>query len=71
MKQHEKLNTKNDVKCFLGKGPSVPWVTNPKNENFAAAATAIKEIRGVEPDLTREGCSIPGTLKSLMLNSNP
>jgi len=62
LKQHEKLATKNDVKCYLGKGPSVPWVTNPKNENFDAAATAIKAIRGVEPDLTREGCSIPVTL---------
>ena len=60
MKVHEKLNTKNKVKCFLGKGPSVPWVTNPKNENFQAAVNAIKKVRGVEPDLTREGCSIPG-----------
>ena len=60
MKVHEKLNTKNQVKCFLGKGPSVPWVTNPKNENFQAAVNAIKKVRGVEPDLTREGCSIPG-----------
>jgi len=62
MKVHEKLNTKNKVKCFLGKGPSVPWVTNPKNENFQAAINAIKKVRGVEPDLTREGCSIPVTL---------
>ena len=60
LKQHEKLGTKNDVKCYLGKGPSVPWVTDPKNENFDAAAKAILAIRGVEPDLTREGCSIPG-----------
>ena len=69
MKVHEKLETKNEVKCFLGKGPSVPWVTDPKNDNFASAAKAIKTIRGVEPDLTREGCSIPGQInKTHFLN---
>jgi len=62
MKKHEELNTKNKVRCFLGKGPSVPWVTDPRNENFAAAATAIEKVRGVKPDFTREGCSIPVTL---------
>ena len=59
-KIHQNLKTNNKVSCYLGKGPSVPWVTNPKNENYSAAAEAIKIIRKVEPDLTRDGCSIPG-----------
>lgn len=62
MKIHESLGTKNKIKCGMMKGPSVPWVTDPNNENFTAAREAIKAVRGVEPDLTREGCSIPVTL---------
>jgi len=62
MQIHEKLNTENKVKCYAAKGVSVPWVTNPDNENFTAAAEAIKKVHGVEPDFTREGCSIPVTL---------
>ena len=69
MKIHDELKTQNKVSCFLGKGPSVPWVTDPKNENFNAAAEAIKLIRKVEPDLTREGCSIPGNNTILILLS--
>ena len=60
MKVHEKLGTKNQIKCGMMKGPSVPWVTDPNNENFQAAFNAIETVRGVKPDLTREGCSIPG-----------
>ena len=63
MKIHESLGTKNKIKCGMMKGPSVPWVTDPNNENFTAAREAIKAVRGVEPDLTREGCSIPGLVK--------
>ena len=64
MKVHEKLGTKNQIKCGMMKGPSVPWVTNPDNENFTAASEAIQAVRGVKPDLTREGCSIPGSIQS-------
>ena len=64
MKIHESLGTKNKIKCGMMKGPSVPWVTDPNNENFTAAREAIKAVRGVEPDLTREGCSIPGLIKN-------
>ena len=38
---HESLGTNNSVRCFLGKGPSVPWVTNPKNENFQGPTESI------------------------------
>ncbi|KAH3900823.1 metallodipeptidase SCDLUD_002276 [Saccharomycodes ludwigii] len=38
------------------------WITDPFNKSFTAAARATKDIYGVEPDLTREGGSIPITL---------
>lgn len=70
MKIHEKLNTENKVKCYAAKGVSVPWVTNPDNENFTAAAEAIKKVHGVEPDFTREGCSIPGFINKNLIKAN-
>ncbi|PGH12548.1 hypothetical protein AJ79_04169 [Helicocarpus griseus UAMH5409] len=56
-----KLNTKNTVECTLqhdGKW----WVASPKHWNFQAASKAVKQVFGVEPDMTREGGSIPITL---------
>ncbi|KAG5362858.1 Cys-Gly metallodipeptidase DUG1 [Yarrowia sp. B02] len=38
------------------------WVSDPNNWNFTAAKKATKAVWGVEPDLTREGGSIPITL---------
>jgi Cys-Gly metallodipeptidase DUG1 len=38
------------------------WVASPKHWNYSAAAAAVKHVWGVEPDLTREGGSIPVTL---------
>lgn len=38
------------------------WVSDPFNEAFTAAAKATKLVWGVDPDLTREGGSIPITL---------
>ncbi|CAR31075.1 hypothetical protein ZYGR_0P03810 [Zygosaccharomyces rouxii] len=38
------------------------WVSDPHNASFTAAAKATKDVYGVEPDLTREGGSIPITL---------
>ena len=38
------------------------WVTNPQNKNFEAAIRATKRVYNVEPDMTREGGSIPITL---------
>lgn len=39
-----------------------PWVTNPKGPNFRAGAEAVKKVFKVDPDLTREGGSIPVTI---------
>ena len=38
------------------------WLSDPFNEQFTAAKKATKAVWGVEPDLTREGGSIPITL---------
>lgn len=38
------------------------WASDPRHPNYEAAATATKMVYGVEPDLTREGGSIPITL---------
>lgn len=56
-----KLNSKNTLDVHLqhdGKW----WVSSPKHWNFSAAAKAVKEVFGVEPDMTREGGSIPVTI---------
>ncbi|GAB1211099.1 hypothetical protein ATERTT37_000211 [Aspergillus terreus] len=56
-----KLNSKNKLDVWLqhdGKW----WVASPKHWNFTAASKAVKQVFGVEPDLTREGGSIPVTL---------
>ena len=56
-----KLNSKNILDVYLqhdGKW----WVASPKHWNFSAAAKAVKEVFGVEPDMTREGGSIPVTI---------
>ncbi|OAT09269.1 cytosolic nonspecific dipeptidase [Blastomyces gilchristii SLH14081] len=56
-----KLNSKNTMDCSLqhdGKW----WVASPKHWNFQAASKAVKQVFGVEPDMTREGGSIPITL---------
>lgn len=49
-----KLNSKNKLDVWLqhdGKW----WVASPKHWNFTAANKAVKQVFGVEPDLTREG----------------
>ncbi len=38
------------------------WVASPKHWNFSAAARAVRQVFGVEPDMTREGGSIPVTI---------
>lgn len=55
------LKSKNTCKVSLlhaGKW----WVASPKHWNFTAAAKAAEKVWGVQPDLTREGGSIPVTL---------
>jgi Cys-Gly metallodipeptidase DUG1 len=56
-----KLHSKNTIDVFCqheGKW----WVASPKHWNFSAASKAVKEVFGVEPDMTREGGSIPVTI---------
>ena len=56
-----KLKSKNTRKCSLqhdGKW----WVASPFHWNFKAAGKAVKQVFGVEPDMTREGGSIPVTI---------
>merc|ERR1719154_440302 len=38
------------------------WVTDPSHPHFAAGVKATKMVYGIEPDMTREGCSIPITI---------
>ena len=52
--EFSKLNSKNTLDVWLqhdGKW----WVASPKHWNFAAASKAVKQVFGVEPDMTREG----------------
>ena len=56
-----KLRSKNTLDVSLqhdGKW----WVASPKHWNFSAAAKAVNQVFGVEPDMTREGGSIPVTI---------
>ncbi|KAF8173699.1 hypothetical protein BJ912DRAFT_991680 [Pholiota molesta] len=39
-----------------------PWIADHRHWNFEAAKKATKEVYGQDPDLTREGGSIPVTL---------
>ena len=58
---HAKLGSKNKLDISLqhdGKW----WVASPSHWNFNAAAKAVKQVFGVEPDYTREGGSIPVTI---------
>ena len=55
------LQTKNKMKVWCqhdGKW----WVSSPTHWNFSAAAKAVKQVFGMEPDMTREGGSIPVTI---------
>ncbi|KAL9114140.1 MAG: hypothetical protein Q9227_001912 [Pyrenula ochraceoflavens] len=56
-----KLGSKNTMNVSLmHDGPW--WVASPKHWNFSAASKAVKQVFGVEPDMTREGGSIPVTI---------
>ncbi|XP_057333237.1 cytosolic non-specific dipeptidase [Microplitis mediator] len=51
----------NVMKVYLGHGGK-PWTENPDHPHYVAARTATKYVYGVDPDLSREGGSIPVTL---------
>jgi Cys-Gly metallodipeptidase DUG1 len=56
-----KLNSKNKLNVFCQHSGKW-WVASPNHWNFSAAAKAVKQVFGVEPDMTREGGSIPVTI---------
>ncbi|KAF7988663.1 hypothetical protein HCN44_001236 [Aphidius gifuensis] len=51
----------NQMKCTMGHAGS-PWTENPDHPHYLAARTATKYVYNVDPDLSREGGSIPVTL---------
>lgn len=51
----------NSMKCHLSHG-GMPWVENPLHPHYEAAKRATKHVYHVDPDMTREGGSIPVTL---------
>lgn len=60
-KMWAKRGSPNDMKASMFHGGRC-WVTDPHHPHYQAGARAIKSVFGVEPDLTREGGSIPVTL---------
>lgn len=51
----------NKLKAYMFHG-SKPWITDFKHPQYQAAASAIQAVFNVQPDFTREGCSIPVAL---------
>ncbi|GFN87739.1 endonuclease-reverse transcriptase [Plakobranchus ocellatus] len=58
---HESRGSPNTVSCSMCHGGH-PWVSDVNDPNYIAGRRAIQTVYGVEPDLTREGGSIPVTL---------
>ena len=73
-KKWEQRGSKNKMKVYQQGSGGKPWTSDPDHPNYLAGRKATKMVYGVEPDLTREGGSIPVTLtlqeatgKSVML----
>ncbi|KAJ7390427.1 Metallopeptidase M20 [Desmophyllum pertusum] len=60
-KLHEKRGSPNTLKVTMGHGGR-PWVSDYSHGNYQAARNALKTVFKTEPDMTREGGSIPVTL---------
>ncbi|GFR76092.1 cytosolic non-specific dipeptidase [Elysia marginata] len=60
-KVHKDRGSPNHIDISLYHGGR-PWVSDVNDPNYIAGRNAIKRVHGVEPDLTREGGSIPVTL---------
>ncbi|XP_005092269.1 cytosolic non-specific dipeptidase isoform X1 [Aplysia californica] len=58
---HKKRGSPNSLKVYMGHGGR-PWMSDIKDPNYVAASKAIRTVAGVDPDMTREGGSIPVTL---------
>lgn len=51
----------NKMKAYMAHGGK-PWTEDPNHPNYMAGRRATKHVYGVDPDMTREGGSIPVTL---------
>ncbi|XP_049637724.1 cytosolic non-specific dipeptidase [Suncus etruscus] len=60
-KKFSELGSPNNFKVYMGHGGK-PWVSDFNHPHYMAGRRALKTVFGVEPDLTREGGSIPVTL---------
>ncbi|XP_010136271.1 PREDICTED: cytosolic non-specific dipeptidase isoform X2 [Buceros rhinoceros silvestris] len=60
-KKFAELQSPNKFRVYLGHGGK-PWVSDFNHPHYLAGRRAMKAVFGVEPDLTREGGSIPVTL---------
>lgn len=49
-------------------GSAPAWVSDPKHPQYSAAATATQMVYGQQPDLIREGGSIPITITLQVYN---
>lgn len=59
--QFAALGSPNTMSVDMGHGAAA-WLSDITSPNYVAARRAVKAVHGVEPDLTREGGSIPITL---------
>jgi len=57
----KKRNSPNKLKVSMGHGAK-SWVADYNHEHYRAAKIAMQKVFKIEPDLTREGGSIPVTL---------
>lgn len=60
-KKWEERDSPNKMKAHLYHGGEC-WMSDYNNPNFEAGRRATKHVYGVDPDMTREGGSIPVTL---------
>ncbi|XP_016121040.1 cytosolic non-specific dipeptidase-like, partial [Sinocyclocheilus grahami] len=60
-KKFAELQTPNKLNVYMGHGAKA-WVSDFNHPHYMAGRKAMKTVFGVEPDLTREGGSIPVTL---------
>ena len=60
-KKWAERGSSNNMKASMFHGGRC-WVSDPDHPNYLAGRRATKTVYGVEPDLTREGGSIPVTL---------
>ncbi|XP_060535784.1 cytosolic non-specific dipeptidase-like [Cylas formicarius] len=59
-RKYEEYGSPNKIRIHSTHATS--WTENPYHPHYEAAARATKSVYGVEPDLTREGGTVPVTL---------